>query len=132
MGSSKSKALASAGPPQHVDIPQTCYLYYSKAKLSLKFHLCDEQATPICLVTVPAGWYGDLLIHGGLSETDAPLAKAEATGRLRAYTTITIFPTNNDLQPISEEMRFHQNGWLGAQGFAISITEEPWRIIRRA
>lgn len=121
MGSSKSKVQAATGPPQHVDIPQTCYLYYSKAKLSLQFNICDEDSKPVCLVTVPAGWAGDMFIHGGLSKTDAPLSKAELARGV--HTKITIYPTNASLQPITEEMRFHRNGWLGAQIFTISIKE---------
>lgn len=124
MGSGSSKPVTYDGPPKPVTIPNICYLYYTTAKWALTLHICDENAEPLCLITLPKGWFGGMFVHSGMSKEDAPLTKAELVGKLGVSSKITIYPAISDGNLITEELRYHGNGWLGAYAFAILIEAE--------
>lgn len=61
---------------------------------------------------MPQGWYGDLIIHGGLRKSDTPLAMIQHAGISGTSSTIT------------EEMRWHQKGWLPSHTFTIQTNPQ--------
>ncbi|KAK5990911.1 hypothetical protein PT974_09186 [Cladobotryum mycophilum] len=128
MGSSESKQAGSrlqGANLSHVKFPQAVYLKYKNA-LSFQLHLCDEHSNPFYLITLPDGWYGKLVVYGGLSKDDLPLATVDQSSALSRHSTVTLAPASQGQQPIEEQLRMHSNGPLSvAYTFVIAVEGSP-------
>lgn len=73
---------------------------------------------------MPQGWYGDMIIHGGLTKNDALLAMIQYAGISGTSSRIILYPTRPEEPTVTEEMRWHQRGWLPSHTFAMQTNPQ--------
>ncbi|KJZ72669.1 hypothetical protein HIM_08028 [Hirsutella minnesotensis 3608] len=134
MGSAESKQVAGrlhAANLSKVNFPTSFKMSY-KGMRALTMVLGDDN-NPSSIVSMPGGWYGDLILYDGPSEEASPVAVARSGGKMGFYDRIELAAASPGQMTTREELRCRSNGWSMAYTFAMAIDQGslPERFIWR-
>ncbi|KAK4446232.1 hypothetical protein QBC34DRAFT_440971 [Podospora aff. communis PSN243] len=93
----------------------------------------DNPSGPSYAVSWPAGWYGNMILHGGPTKDDEPLATAKFGGKLGCdfYITLPSLPESAQQQERTEILRYEgrlrSEKWWFAMQIGSSVERFEWR-----
>ncbi|KEY68498.1 hypothetical protein S7711_08351 [Stachybotrys chartarum IBT 7711] len=123
MGSSDSKVSVSSASPG-ITLPVAFNLYY-KRSWGLKFRLGEHDSAIVYSAGLPLGWNGDLIVYGGPSSDDAPLA-AVRWASARGDSAVTLPSPAPGVPQIVEELRNNSSMLHTSHQFTIAVSAGPF------
>ncbi len=90
-------------------LPNAFKLYMDRSWGKIKLHIGQSRSQPIYYISVPGGWYGNLIMHNGPTVDAPPLASAISHGKTSNRTTMTLPPLG--LKQASVQVAFEMESW---------------------
>ncbi|TWU77935.1 hypothetical protein ED733_005370 [Metarhizium rileyi] len=126
MGSVESKQVEArllSSSPSKANFNTSFNLYYDSMRHGLKFVIGEHKNEPSNIISLPGGWYGDLILYSGPDTDSAPLAAVKYGNRMGTYDEVRLPPKVPGQGLIKEEIRSHLNGMNYAYTFAVPVGE---------
>ncbi|KHN95346.1 uncharacterized protein MAM_06850 [Metarhizium album ARSEF 1941] len=126
MGSSESKQIEARLLTSSLDkakFNKSFNLYYESMRYGLKFVIGQHRNEPSNIISLPLGWYGDLILYSGPGTDSDPLAVVKYGNRMATFDEVRLPPKGPGQELIKEEIRCHLNGMNFAYTFAVAVGE---------
>lgn len=124
MGSSESK---ESGARLHnanlarATFPLEFNLYQENLSTSLKLILGEHKNQPTNVVSLPQGWWGDMILYSSSSSRSEPLAVVKNAGRLSKHDAIELASLTPGAPVFREEMKYFLRDWTSGYSFSCPI-----------
>ncbi|KAM4059645.1 ATP synthase alpha chain precursor [Hirsutella rhossiliensis] len=123
MGSAESKQVEGRlrqARLANINLPERFNMYY-KGKSGLKVVLGESKSEPCSLVSMPGGWYGELILYNGPTVEAAPVAVVRSGRKMGFHDSIELAASRPEQQPTREELRCQSNGWSMSYAFVTMV-----------
>ncbi|PHH86359.1 hypothetical protein CDD83_10366 [Cordyceps sp. RAO-2017] len=122
MGSAESKqadARLQQASLSDVTFPTRFNLYY-QGKARVRLILGEDKTDAAYVISLPGGWYGNLVLYNGPTSEAAPLAVIRSGRKMGFHDVVDLAAPQPGQRPIREELRTHGNKWSMAYAFVIA------------
>ncbi|KFG86991.1 hypothetical protein MANI_024786 [Metarhizium anisopliae] len=129
MGSAESKQIegrlltSSLGK---TNFNKSFNLYYESMRHGLKFVIGEHKNEPSNIISLPGGWYGDLILYNGPGTDSEPLAAVKYGNKMGTFDEVRLPPKEPGQGLIKEEIRCRRNGMNFAYTFAVAVGESGY------
>lgn len=119
MGSSESKESGSRLQNATIgragdSFPTELNLYFETLSTKLKLNLGEHKDQPMSVLSLPDGWWGDMILYSSTDTKSDPLAVVRAAGKLSKHDAVEVAPIKLGGPVIREQMEVASRGWTGA------------------
>lgn len=104
-----------------VTFPNTFELFYDSSWKKLKLSLGQAPSEPLYAFSLPAGWWGDLIMYNGPTLEHPPLAAVRNTGKSGMGNAVTLPPLGPGQEVIEEKMSRRRKGLMDVFSFAAVV-----------
>ncbi|KAJ6445824.1 ATP synthase alpha chain precursor [Purpureocillium lavendulum] len=122
MGSAESKQVAtrmSQATLANISLP-TKFGFWYKGKAHIRLIIGEDKNNTTHIITLPDGWYGDLIFYNGPTNASEPMAVVTYGSKMGWHDKITL-AAQPGRAPIHEEVRVRGNGWSMIYAFTVAI-----------
>lgn len=129
MGSAESKQIEGrllTSSLNKTNFNKSFNLYYESMRHGLKFVIGEHKNEPSHIVSLPQGWYGDLILYSGSDVDSEPLAAVKYGNKLGTFDEVRLPPTAPGQGLLREQIRCHLNKMNLAYTFAVPIGESRY------
>lgn len=130
MGATESKEIESKlrrSTCASASFPTEFGLFYSTLSGGLKLSLGQQKDQPFYILSLPNGWYAEMILYAGTSASADPLAVVRNTGKVGQHDAIELAPLRPGMPLIHEEMKFYSHGWQARYSFAAPVGPDGHR-----
>lgn len=129
MGSAESKQIEGrllASSLSNTNFSKSFNLYYESMRGGLKFVIGEHKKEPTNIISLPQGWYGDLILYSGPDTSSDPLAAVKYGNKMGTFDEVRLPPKGPGQGLIREDIRCHLNGMNIAYTFAVPVGESGY------
>ncbi len=124
MGATESKEVQGrlqGATLEKAAFPVDFSLYYHTIKGGLKLAIGEHKDQPCNIMSLPSGWYGEMILYSGATPQAAPLAVVRDAGKLTQYDKIDLAPLRSGQEVLQEDMKYFSRGWNIGYKFASPV-----------